>query len=130
QNILIRDSDKTYTAIFKSDGPAGCSAAGNITRDFWTNIAGTNVAGVPVNITPTSTSQLSIFEGPSNVADNYGSRIRGYICPPSTGNYTFWIASDDNSELWLSSNEQPANKVRIAYVPGWTASRQWTKYPS
>ena len=48
-----------------------------------------------------------------------------------TGNYIFWIASDDNSELCLStSDDSPANKVSIASVPEWTASRQWNKFPS
>ena len=41
-----------------------------------------------------------------------------------TGNYTFWIASDDKSELWLSTtNDNPVNKVKIASVPEWTDSR-------
>jgi hypothetical protein len=24
-------------------------------------------------------------------ADNYGTRMRGYITAPATGNYTFWL---------------------------------------
>ena len=43
-----------------------------------------------------------------------------------TGYYTFWIASDDNGELWLSTNDNPANKVKIAYVTSWTGSRDWS----
>ena len=64
------------------------------------------------------------------MGSNYGSRIRGYICPPLTGDYTFWIASDDNSELWLSSDSDPENKTKIAGVNPWTYSREWTKYSS
>jgi glucose/arabinose dehydrogenase len=128
QNIVISDSDATYTAVFTATG-SGC-ATGTILREFWSGISGYAVSTIPVNTTPTGTSQLTIFEGPSNAGDNYGDRIRGYICPPVTGNYVFWIASDDNSELWLSTNDQPANKVKIAYVNGYTSSRQWTKYTS
>ncbi len=105
-----------------------CSVTENITREFWANITGSSVGSVPVNASPTNTSLLTVFETPSQSGDNYGSRIRGYICPPITGNYIFWIASDNNSQLWLSTNDQPANKVKIAYVSGYTASRQWTKY--
>ena len=61
--------------------------------------------------------------------DNYGTRIRGFICPPVTGNYTFWISSDDNGELWLSSDSDPANKTMIAEVPDWSSSREWDKFP-
>ena len=47
-----------------------------------------------------------------------------------TGSYTFWIASDDKSELWLSTDDNPLNKVKIASVPDWTDSRQWDKFSS
>ncbi len=130
QNIAVADSNKTYTAVFKDNGLAAtCTASGSITRDYWANITGTTVASIPVNATPTSTSQLTIFEGPSHVANN-GSRIHGYICPPQTGNYIFWIASDNSSELWLSTNDQPSNKIKIASVTGNTRVREWNKFPS
>jgi hypothetical protein len=108
--------------------PNTCSSTGNITREVWTNIPGTTVADIPVGTNPGSTSQLTIFEAPQNFGDNYGQRIRGFICAPATGNYIFWIASDDNSELWLSTSENPANRQKIAYVTGWTFHREWTKY--
>ena len=46
------------------------------------------------------------------------------------GTYTFYIAGDDNAELWLATDENPAAKQKIAYVNGWTYARQWTKYAS
>jgi hypothetical protein len=110
--------------------PATCQATGSILREFWTNVPGDHVSQVPVNNPPTGSSQLSIFEGPVNSGDNYADRIRGYVCPPVSGSYTFWIAADDDAELWLSNSENPANKVKIAFVSGWTNSREWTKYPS
>ena len=110
------------------DGVAGCSGAGKIQRELWTGISGTNVSSIPVDSPPSSVTDLSIFETPANIGDNYGSRVRGYICVPTTGNYTFWIASDDKSELWLSTDESPANKARIASVGGWSNPRQWDKY--
>ena len=89
---------------------------GAISREVWTGISGTTVANIPVGAAPNLTDTLPSFEAPTNWADNYGTRLRGYITAPVTGSYTFWIASDDNSELWLSSNDNPANKVRIASV--------------
>jgi hypothetical protein len=65
------------------------------------------------------------FEGPTDWSDNYGTYVRGYLYPPGTGNYTFWIASDDQSELWLSTDESPAHVVQIASVPGWTPPRDF-----
>jgi parallel beta-helix repeat protein len=110
-----------------------CSATGNITYDVWNNIG----SGTSINIltsnsnypnSPTSSSVLTSMEAPKNQAENFGARMSGYICAPSTGNYTFWISSDDNAELWLSSNNLPSNKQKIAFHLGWTYPREWNKY--
>ncbi len=104
--------------------------AGTITRDVWTGINGTSVSAIPTGLAPTSTGTLTSFEAPTNVGDNYGQRVRGYITAPASGSYTFWIAGDDNCELWLSTNNNPASKVRIASHTEWTNSREWNKYAS
>jgi hypothetical protein len=93
----------------------------------WTGVTGVSVSSIPTGSAPNFTGALTSFEAPGNWADNYGTRVRGYITAPATGNYRFWIASDNASELWLSTNSSPANKRRIARVIGWTNSRQWTK---
>ncbi len=130
QNILLTDHDTIFTAQYATSTISSCAASGTISRDQWNNLSGTLIANIPVNATPSSSSVLTSFEGPSNITDHYGSRIRGYICPPKSGAYSFFIASDDNSELWLSTNELPVNKIRIANVAGYTASREWSKYAS
>ncbi len=79
---------------------------------------------------PTNSSTLTSFEAPVDRADIFGQRISGYIYPPVSGEYTFWIASDDAGELWLSSDSNASNLALIASVPGWTISREWDKYPS
>jgi len=58
--------------------------------------------------------------------NNYGQRLRTFVVPPMNGYYTFWIASDDNSLLLLSSNENPANEAPIASVASWTSWRDFT----
>ena len=74
---------------------------------------------------PTYTTQRSSFEIPANVASNYGAKVSGYICAPQTGYYTFWMTSDDNGELNLSTDENPANKTTISYVTEWTPQNVW-----
>jgi ELWxxDGT repeat protein len=110
--------------------PPSCEGTGTIVREIWTNIPGTSVSGIPVNSAPNRTVELTSFATPNYYANDYGSRIRGYLCAPATGAYTFWIASDDNSELWLSTNDDPATKRKIASVTGATSVNQWTKYGS
>lgn len=111
-------------------GGSGCAGAGKIQQELWTGISGTMISSILVNSAPTSVTDLSLFEGPANIGDNYGRRIRGYICVPVSGNYTFWISSNDKSELWLSTDANPANKRLIGSVDGYTNPRQWDKYPS
>ncbi len=66
------------------------------------------------------------LEVPEGVVALAGQRLSGYLLPPQTGNYTFWIASRNESELWLSTTDQPVNRVRIASSPaGGTGFRQW-----
>ncbi|MES2567927.1 MAG: PA14 domain-containing protein [Bacteroidota bacterium] len=114
--------------ITVSNAEVSCPGNGTIARELWNNVSGSSVSNIPLNINPNSSSQITSFQTPVNFGDNYGQRLRGYVCPPTTGNYTFWIASDDNSELWLSTNDQPSSKVRIAYVAGTTLVNEWTKY--
>lgn len=105
-----------------------CAGTGKIQQELWTGISGTSVSSIPVAQTPASVIDLAIFEGPANISDNYGRRIRGYICAPVSGTYVFWISSNDNSELWLSTNAIAANRRKIAYVSGYTNVREWGKY--
>ncbi len=107
--------------------PAGCSATGGIVREYWSNVSGTSISTTLLNAAPTGTTTVTSLEGPTNWGDNYQSRIRALITPVATGSYTFYIAGDDNSELWLSTNDNPANKVKIASVSCWTNPRQWDK---
>ena len=103
--------------------------AGTITREWWTGIPGTLVSNLTSNANypnnPTGREEITSVEGPTNWADNYGTRIHGFLTPAQTGSYTFWIAGDDNSELWLTTAPFPR---KIAEVPGATNPRQWDIY--
>jgi signal transduction histidine kinase len=74
----------------------------------------------------------SSFEAPTDWGEYYLTRMQGYLCPPVTGEYTFWIASDNSSELWLSADEEASKVRRIASIPryGWVKPHDWFGYPS
>jgi uncharacterized delta-60 repeat protein len=110
--------------------PAGTLTPGQLGREVYTNVPGmfvadlTNSAKFPGS--PDVVDKISIFETPMNFGDNYGQRLSGYLLPPITGQYTFYIASDDQGILYLSSDRSPANKVKIAQESGWVPPRTWT----
>src|SRR5206468_3609161 len=88
-------------------------------------VPGTNIADIPVSATPSSVTQLGTLEY-TNFGVNYGERIRGFVTIPTTGNYSFWLAGSGSAELWISDDNEPAEKIRRAYVsPGGTGWRQW-----
>ena len=63
---------------------------------------------------PTFSESLTQLEGVNNDGDYFGTWIRGYIQAPETGEFTFFISSDDGGEFWLSSNSSAGNKALIA----------------
>ncbi|HUL51050.1 MAG TPA: lamin tail domain-containing protein, partial [Candidatus Nitrosotalea sp.] len=105
-----------------------------VLREVFYNISGGTVAALTNSAKfPNSPDEEFIensFEAPSNFADNYGQRMRALVLPPVTGTYYFWIASDDNSALYLSTDENPTHKVQIASETAWTNSREWNNSAS
>jgi PQQ-dependent dehydrogenase (s-GDH family) len=127
-NLLL----STLILFVYGQAQQSCPGSGSINFQRWNNISGTSVSSLTSNPAypnnPTTTGTRTLFEMPVNSGNNMGIRMNGYICPPVSGTYFFWIASDTNGELWLSTTSSPSNKLRIAYHAGSTNSRQWNKY--
>lgn len=105
-----------------------------ILREVYSGIPGstlfelTNAPSFPNR--PSSTNVIrDFFEAPVDFEDDYGQRLRGFLLPPITGEYVFWIASDDQSALFLSSNDDPGRRTPIAGVEFWTSYREWDAEP-
>ncbi|MCI0537219.1 MAG: PA14 domain-containing protein, partial [Verrucomicrobiales bacterium] len=120
-------------------GAANTNAApqlvtGFVKREVFFNIQGATVADLTgsanfIGNQPEAVSLLGSFEAPRRSGAEYGQRVSGWLVPPTTGAYVLFIASDNDSELWLSADATTQNKQLIASVSGFTASRQWNKYP-
>ena len=107
---------------FRSYTTAGCN---NFLMEAFDTSA---VAGNTVSILTSSTNypnrpqdvfRLASFDtrnGYSNDAhEQYGGRVRGLFVPPISGPWTFYLASDDNSELWINpSGPGSAGKQLVA----------------
>ncbi|MBK9074423.1 MAG: PKD domain-containing protein [Flavobacteriales bacterium] len=138
--LTVTDNDgltgtvQRLITVLTLDPPQCVGALGSVRRDFWSGISGSAV----INLTsspnypdnPTSTTFPTMFQGPANTANNYGTRMHGYIIAPETGIYHFTITSDDASVLYLSPNADPAFKQYTCEVPGSTGNTEYTKYPT
>jgi chitodextrinase len=110
-----------------TNASGGTTPTGSITREYWTGISGPTIGSIPTSTTPTGTSSLASFQAPSNFGDNYGTRIRGYIVPTVTGTYQFSVAGDNNSVLYLSTDNTAGNKVQIGEVVDWVNELSFTQ---
>ena len=109
-----------------------CTGAGYIVGQGYVNIPGQYISNLTANPkypdSPNVVAQLSSLEYGPNMGDLYGARVRGYVCAPVSGLYTFYIASDDQSELWLSTDANAANKRKIAFLNSPVGYRDYQAY--
>ena len=96
--------------------PAG-SETGSITREIWLGVPGYSVddllADPDYPDSPDLVETLNQLDSPHDTTTGIGQRIHGFLHPPTSGNYTFWITSAARSELYLSTDDDPVNASKI-----------------
>ena len=113
--------------------PAKAGVPGTILVEYFRGICGASTAELIANpafpLHPTDSDLAKSFEIEQNNEEQYGSLVRGFITPPVTGNYTFWIAADDSGELYLSTDESPSTRRKICACPGFVDPHAWDRMP-
>jgi signal transduction histidine kinase len=130
QLVVLQDETGAVALNFPFDGPI-------LEPGLRVSLAGSNCspyfAGFPdYPYRPSGWNVSESFEAPMNWGEYHLTRMRGFLRPPATGEYTFWVASDNSSELWLSLDNRPSRARKVCSVPrfGWTLPREWSKFPS
>ena len=106
---------------------------GTILREIWEGMGGNLwdfLAHPNYPDNPTWNDEPTAFDSPDLGMDNYGGRMQGWLIPETDGWCKFWIASDDDSELWLSSSNKSGSAVKIASVAGWAGYYEWYRMAS
>lgn len=111
------------------------SIDGYVVSEEWHGVSGSTIALLLADTdypdAPDFSYAQTSLDYPRNLHDDFGVRIRGYICPDVTGSYYFQLASKDYGEFWLSSGNDPANMTLAAYVDNSTTAYQdWTNAAS
>ena len=81
---------------------------------------------------PSGSEWLPTLSAPTNQGSYYLARMHGFLIPPASGDYFFWIASKSSSAFWLGPNADASGLRRIASVPTGKATNpgQWEKFPT
>jgi len=135
RELEFREFEKWRAETPGASMKQGGVVTGSILREVFKNINGGSIGELTGASSfkedrPDESVQVTAFEGPTDIGDSYGTRIRGYVHPPVSGAYVFWIATDDTGELWLSTDEDPAHKERIASCPSYASPREYEKFPT
>lgn len=106
---------------------------GGLYRTFFHGIGGGNVSDLTNSAAFPNSPDREIFltsmDG-GGYGDNFGSTMRGYLIPPVSGTYQFWVASDDASQLILGSGTTQVSSPVIAFINGWTEPYNWDGHAS
>jgi hypothetical protein len=76
---------------------------------------------------PDQTQELTSFDSETVLPDlsDYGGMIHGWLHVAKSGDYRFWLATDDMGELYLSTDQDPTNMSRIAFINGYASAYNW-----
>ncbi len=118
-NKIVANSGVFFTPSSATTGVAKFSYWGNIT-------GGTSVDLLTGDPRFPATPDLVIgvlgldsrYAFPDDSHENYGATIEGLLTPTDSGNYTFFLRSDDASEFWLSTDGTAGKLVKIAEQTG------------
>ncbi|HVO79471.1 MAG TPA: PA14 domain-containing protein, partial [Terriglobales bacterium] len=123
--------DATGAVVCYSDKPLDPALAGKIVRIACPDACAYAATFPDFPYRPSGADIQTSLEAPSNWGDYHLTRMAAYLHPPTSGEYTFWIASDDSSDLRLSTDEDPTKVRKIAFVMEgfWTNPHEWERFP-
>lgn len=98
--------------------------SGGVTRELLT-ATGNTIGDIVIPIGDPGHTVISTIDDDSDAGAYTAKRLRGYIVPPKTGNYYFWLAANNAAELWISNDHNYVNKIRRAYVTAGTGQKTW-----
>lgn len=130
RNLMVIDTGTNGVAIKTENLDANLSIGDDVELEGRLRRFIPALPSFPEN--PSRREVLGESESPTNAVDYSLSRLSGFLHPRVSGDYSFWIASDDSSELWLGDSSGSHNLRKIAQVDiaRFTEPRQWTRYPS
>ncbi|RYD40976.1 MAG: hypothetical protein EOP85_13385, partial [Verrucomicrobiaceae bacterium] len=112
------------TATLTVRANPGGHAVGFIRQRFYRDIPGDTLAALYASPKYPSfpdsilNRDLADWLGYSTNTSKYGTVMSGQFIAPSTGGHQFWISGDDQTELYISTDGNPANlQLKASHTP-------------
>jgi len=123
-------SPEPETAPAPQPGTGSGTITGTVNYAYYRNISGKTLNDLYRSAkfpdSPDQVQELKQFSL-NATGDNFGIFAWAWLVPAVSGDYTFWLASDDQGELLVSSDANAANAETIATVDSYTNFLQFDK---
>jgi hypothetical protein len=124
------DNPNNLPALYSTTGTVTLTASTLYTNGLKREVfPGANrVAVEQGNVGLPSTIQVyPSFQMPANDNINdYAQRVSGWFIAPTTASYNFFVCSDDDADLFVSSDSTAAKKQLVAQETAWSNPGEWT----
>ena len=119
------------TAKLQSELASATRLVAGLNVSYWEKVMYGSLSDVRKNkvleATPSATRRLTEFATPEGYGERFVARVWGFLTPPETSDYLFYIAADDQGEFWLGEDENPATLALCVKTDMHTQSRAWDK---
>lgn len=127
--VMVRAGE--YGIVAPAVELAALPQTGAISRTWWTNVTaktcGELSVGNELSTPPAGHGLSEAFEQSPLEHGQSAVLLRGYLHPPETGDYEFWLAGADDALLALSENERPELGQAIAASSWPVKPRMWDR---
>lgn len=127
--VLVLTGVCSFTLSGEEEAAGKEKAAHGVLREIWWNIPGQRVFDLvrhPAYRGAADRKDVIDQIDDSDLGELHGARYTTLLEVPVTGEYTFYISSDDGSEIWLSKDETQNDMSCIAGVKGFTLRHNWS----
>jgi hypothetical protein len=116
--VSVKVSAGQYAVAATDYELASLPFTGKIFCEWWVNMPTNTVGELRDNPGflnyPDGSNIANELDLPPVKTNHFGMRFCGYLHPPATGNYEFWVAGATYTELLMSPDDDPGRKVVIA----------------
>lgn len=99
-------------------------------QNLYDNEVGELYAEEDFPLRPDYTQNVYRTQSPINFDNLMGARLSGFIMVDQTDDVTFNLTGDDYTRFYLSTDDNPDNKVLQAYADGYTNIENHDEYPT